>query len=78
MPDTLHILLLADEWLRATGLAETTLSNRIFGESKKISLIRGGGGLTVERYRHSVLWFSSTWPEGAEWPDAIARPAEAV
>lgn len=76
MPDTSHILILADEWLRATGLRETILSNRLFEESKKLALLRAGGDLTLARYRLAVQWFSSNWPEGAAWPDTVVRPVE--
>lgn len=78
MPDTSHILLLADEWLRATGLRETILSHRLFEESKKLTLLRAGGDLTLARYRVAVLWFSENWPENATWPRDVARPAVAA
>lgn len=78
MPNTSHILILADEWLRATGLRETILSYRLFEESKKLTLLRAGGDLTLARYRLAVLWFSENWPVDATWPQGVARPMEAA
>lgn len=74
LPDTQQILRLADEYLRVVNIRETALSSRLFGESKKLALLRGGADLTVTRYRQVVNWFSENWPSDAVWPDAIARP----
>ncbi len=74
MPHALHILLLSEEWLRRTGLRETTLSSRLYGESKKIASLRKGSDLTLSRYRDSLQWFHENWPPNAIWPDGIARP----
>ena len=79
LPNASHILELADEYLRVEAIRETALSNRLFGESKKLALLRAGTDLTLSRYRLAVEWFSVNWPDGAEWPNGIARPvAEAA
>lgn len=75
LPDTqTDVLRLADEYLRATGLRETALSSRIFGESKKLALLRGGSDLTVTRYRQVIQWFADNWPPEANWPTSLSRP----
>ncbi len=78
MPHVSHIIALADAWLVATGLRETTLSNRLFGESKKLSLLRSGSDLTTGRYRMAVRWFAENWPENTDWPDFIPMPEQAA
>ena len=78
MPHVSHIIALADIWLKATGLRETTLSNRLFGESKKLALLRGGADLTTGRYRLAVRWFAEHWPDGVEWPDIVPEPSRAA
>lgn len=75
MPHVSHIIALADIWLLATGLRETTLSNRLFGESKKLALLRGGTDLTTARYRLALRWFAENWPDGVAWPDIVPEPS---
>lgn len=31
--------------------------------------------ITVRTYDRATQWFSDNWPDGAEWPASIARPA---
>lgn len=70
------LFLLFDEFRRAAGIPETTLSSRIYDESKKIALLRERGerNLSVERYNHTLRYLSSHWPAGAVWPEHIDRP----
>lgn len=77
LPNTQHILSLADEFLRVQGIRETALSSRLFGESKKLALLRSGTDLTLSRYRLAVHWFDEHWPTEAQWPTSIPRPVVA-
>ncbi|RUV08003.1 hypothetical protein EOA79_02465 [Mesorhizobium sp. M1A.F.Ca.IN.020.03.2.1] len=70
-----HLLAIVDAYRAATGVEDTTVSHRVFDDSKKIDAMRRGGDITLGRFNSAVLWFSENWPEGAEWPLAIARPA---
>jgi hypothetical protein len=74
LPNTRQVLVLADEFIRVTGDPETTLSNQLFKESKKLRILRGGADLTLARYRATIEWFSSHWPDGAKWPPDLPRP----
>lgn len=78
MPHVSHIIALSDAWLAATGLRETTLSNRLFGESKKLALLRAGFDLTTSRYRMALQWFADNWPDDADWPDMVPMPQHAA
>lgn len=69
-----HILSLADAYQAATGLSDTTLSWRVFGDSKKLASLRDGADLFTGRAARAVEWFSANWPEGATWPPATPRP----
>ena len=66
---------LIDAYGALTELPDVTISFRVFGDSKKIAALRGGGDITTSRLDHAVRWFSDKWPEGAEWPEGIDRPA---
>lgn len=74
LPDADHIIALADAYRAAAPMRETALSSRLFGESKKLGLMRAGGDITVSRYGQVLVWFSMNWPAGAVWPEKVPRP----
>lgn len=80
MIDLTLLFQLFDAYCRQEGIPETTLSSRIYGESKKIALLRERGerNLSVERYNDTLKYLSSHWPDEAEWPSSIARPRPEV
>lgn len=71
------LLTLSDAYQAATGVPETTVSHRLFGDTKKLAGMRGGADITVGRFNHALVWFSANWPEGTDWPDNVARPEPA-
>lgn len=78
MIDLHDLFPLFDEFCRVAGISQSTLSSRLYRESKKISLMRSGGGLTVDRYNETVLYLDMNWPDGAVWSGRIKRPSRAV
>jgi hypothetical protein len=66
---------LADEYQRVTGVAEATVSTKIFNDGKKLTAIRDGRDLLTGRFEEAVQAFSDKWPEGAVWPRCVRRPA---
>lgn len=75
MIEIAHLLALVDEYRRATGVEDTTVSHRVFGDTKKISALRNGSDITTGRFNDALIWFAEHWPEGAEWPADVTRPA---
>jgi hypothetical protein len=69
-----QLLALADEYARATGAGETTVSWRVFGDTKKLGAIRAGSDIQTGRFERAIIWFSANWPESAAWPSQIERP----
>jgi hypothetical protein len=69
-----HLLLIIDAYREATGVEDTTVSNRVFADSKKITAMRAGADITLGRFNEALRWFSQHWPEGAEWPSEIPLP----
>lgn len=64
---------LARLYAEATNLPQTTVSWRLFDDSKILSKLNNGGDITVGRYWRAVKWLSDNWPEGFDWPDFISR-----
>jgi len=67
-------LSLVDAFGAAAGLEDSTISHRVFGDSKKITAIRNGGSITLRRANDAIDYFAAHWPEGAAWPDGVCRP----
>ena len=78
-----QLLALARSYAAAEGLELSTVSWRVFGDTKKLGAIETGSDIQVRRFEKAVLWFSDHWPQGLAWPDGVERlappaPAEAV
>lgn len=69
-----HLLQVVDAYRAATGLPDTTVSNRIFADTKKIANLRNGADLYTARFNHAMRWFAANWPERAAWPTGVLRP----
>jgi hypothetical protein len=69
-----HLLSLADAFQKADPVADTTLSFRIFKDSKKLGALRAGSDITTGRFNDAIRWFAGNWPEGAAWPVDVPRP----
>ncbi|WP_378952188.1 hypothetical protein [Mesorhizobium sp. ANAO-SY3R2] len=73
-----HLLKVVDAYRVATGTSETTVSHRVFRDTKKVRQLREGGDMQIGRFNEALVWFSSSWPEGAIWPADVERPAPVV
>jgi len=69
-----YLLKVIDVYQSATGLADSTISNYVFNDGKLVKRLRSGRDITVGRFNYALRWFSAHWPQGAVWPDDIARP----
>ena len=68
------LLLVSDAYCASTGIAEATLSSRVFNDGKRIAAVRGGKDIGARRVERAMIWFSGNWPAGAIWPAAVPRP----
>ena len=63
---------------RTYGAAEkielTTVSSRVFDDSKKLTALESGRDIQVKRLEAALEWFSANWPVDTPWPDGIPRP----
>lgn len=68
------LLDVADDFRRLAGVErETTLSHRLFGDTKRLSALRRGGEITVGRFNLAMAWFADNWPAGQAFPAALDR-----
>jgi hypothetical protein len=73
---TAHDLLsLARLYADAENVPLTTVSSRVFDDSKKLSSLQEGADLTLRRCGSALQWFSDHWPIGLAWPSETERPA---
>lgn len=61
-------LTLADQYLALTAVPETTLSYRIFEDTKKIADLRRGRDITLGRFGMAMRWLAKNWPAENEVP----------
>lgn len=71
------LLRLADLYASSEGIELSTVSWRVFGDTKKMAALRNGADIQVRRFEGALAWFSAHWPESAEWPAELARPEPA-
>jgi hypothetical protein len=65
------LLACADQFRVLTGVEEVTLSYRMFGDTKKLRVLRGDAGITLDRFNAGMTWFATNWPEGADLPEKL-------
>lgn len=75
MIGTEALLALTRSYAAATGTSTTTISSRVFDDGKKLAAIEAGGDIYSGRLIRAIQWFSDNWPDGAEWPADVPRPA---
>ena len=70
-----QLLKVAAEYGRAEGIEPSTVSWRVFGDTKKLGAIIAGADIQTRRLERALQWFAGNWPPTAAWPDDVARPS---
>lgn len=53
----------ADEYKMAAGIVDdSTVSYRVFGDTKKLAAMRRGADITTRRFNAAMRWFDQNWP----------------
>ncbi|MBB4952741.1 hypothetical protein H4S14_000783 [Agrobacterium vitis] len=68
------LLTLVDAYCQASGLAEATVSSRLFNDGKRLGEVRRGADIGVQRVERAVRWLHEHWPDGFPWPNGISTP----
>lgn len=74
MSETLPLLAVIDAYIAAESVPDTTISYRVFKDTKKVAALRAGRDITTSRNAFALTWFSEHWPPQAVWPSWVARP----
>jgi hypothetical protein len=69
-----RILAVANAYADAEGIELSTVSWRVFGDTKKLTALESGSDIWVGRYERALQWFSDNWPSSAKWPRGVPRP----
>ena len=72
-----HLLTLSERFCAARELGEATVGRLCAADGRFFSRIREGKTFTAKKYDEVVAWFSSNWPEKADWPESVMRPVPA-
>lgn len=71
-----RLLAVADAYARFLGLAESTVSKRVFADHRRLASLRAAtSDVGVRRCREALVWLSANWPTGADWPTEVPRPS---
>lgn len=69
-----RLLALANAYAAAESIELSTVSWRVFGDTKKLAALVDGGDIQIKRYERALIWFAENWPDGAHWPKVVSRP----
>lgn len=70
-----QILRVARVYADAEEIDLSTVSWRVFGDTKKLKAMERGADIQVRRHEAAMTWFSANWPKNARWPKGVARPS---
>jgi hypothetical protein len=69
------LVLLARTFCESRSLSLARVSTLVFNDGAKLSALEAGEcDIGTKRLGKAVLWFSANWPDGAVWPENVARP----
>lgn len=73
MASIAQLISIADAYKALTGIKDdSTVSHRVFRDSKKLGALRqGDADITVRRFNASLFWFRDNWPDGFGLPSIL-------
>ena len=70
-----QLIKVAEAFSEARSLSLARVSVLVFNDGKKLkAMAEQGVDLSTGKFEFAMQWFSSNWPEGAEWPPSVDRP----
>lgn len=73
-----QLLAIARKYAELERVELSTVSSRAFDDGKKLIALESGADIQVRRLERAMQWFSDNWPDSADWPTGIFRPAAAI
>jgi hypothetical protein len=62
-------------FVAGSRMGQRRLSTILFGSGARFDQICAGSDVSTGTYERVMRWLSDNWPEGAEWPQDVERPA---
>lgn len=73
-----QLILVGDVFAAAAGISRARLSTIVLNRGATLDAIAAGrADVTTGTFEKAMSWFSANWPDGAEWPSDVPRPAAA-
>lgn len=64
-----QLIEVAEAYKAAAGVErDQTVSYRVFRDTKKLSSLKSGAGITLGRLNAALTWFMENWPDGHDLP----------
>jgi hypothetical protein len=73
MYSTTELTTLAVSYIRATGIAPSTLGMRCAGNDKLFIRMFRGLDCTARSAERASRWFNENWPSAVPWPKSVPR-----
>lgn len=70
-----HLTDLATQYSQLRGIAMGTVARLATGDWRFFERLDAGASFTARKYDLIISWFGANWPETADWPTDIPRPA---
>lgn len=70
-----HLLALVEAFAASRDIGVTTAWRLAINDPAFHERLRSEKTITLRTYDRALNWFSDNWPDGAEWPADVPRPA---
>ena len=71
-----QLVVVSDAYASAVGLSRARVSTIVLNRGATLGAIADGrADVTTSTFEAAMRWFSANWPEGAHWPQEVARPS---
>jgi len=69
-----QLMIVANAYAKARGLSRARISTIVFNQGQRLDRIADGARISTEKFEAAMVWFSTNWPAGADWPSHVPRP----
>jgi hypothetical protein len=73
-----QLLTVSEAYATLVGRSEARVSTIVYGSGNAILRLRDGADMGSERIHNGLQWFADHWPDRADWPADVPRPAKTV
>lgn len=70
-----QLLDVTDRFSEATGTAHRAIGREVAGDARFFERLLEGKSCTLDTATRILRWCAERWPENADWPADVPRPA---